>query len=136
MADKKRRKKGQLPPGVKGPQPGPPRPPAPNSARSSSSQPASQPSNFQQASLPLLTKLLALPRWLIVVAMGAFLFLGLIQTGNLSWLGGIFLVIVGGFLAWLLGLSWPVLSVGRRATRLIVVIAVLGIAVLKFLGRF
>jgi hypothetical protein len=139
MADKKRRKRGQLPPGVKGPQPQPAqqRPPA----RPSSNPPAgpsgnTQPSNLQRASIPLLTRLLALPRWLIVVAMGVFLFLGLIQTGNLAWLGGIFLLIVGGFLGWLLALSWPVLSVGRRSTRLIVVLAVLGIAGLKFLGRF
>jgi hypothetical protein len=81
-------------------------------------------------------RLLALPRWLIVVLMGTFLFLGLIQTGNLAWLGGIFLLIVGGFLGWLLALSWPVLTTGRRLTRVIVVAAVLGIAVLKFLGRF
>ena len=45
-------------------------------------------------------------------------------------------LIVGGFLGWLLVLSWPVLTPGRRATRLIIVVAVLGLAVLKFLGRF
>ena len=92
--------------------------------------------SLERASIPILSKLMAVPRWLIVVLMGAFLFLGLIQTGSLSWLGGIFLLIVGGFLGWLLALSWPVLTPGRRATRLIIVVAVLGLAVLKFLGRF
>ena len=130
MADKERRKKGDLPPGVKGPnQPPAQQPPArPSSGQSRQS--------LERASIPILTKLMAIPRWLIVVLMGAFLFLGLIQTGSLSWLGGIFLLIVGGFLGWLLVLSWPALTPGRRATRLIVVAAVLGIAVLKFLGSF
>lgn len=130
MADKKRRKKGDLPPGVKGPTQPPQQPPAPKP------QPGNSRESLERASIPVLTRLLALPRWIIVVAMGAFLFLGLIQTGNLAWLGGIFLLIVGGFLGWLLALSWPVLTPGRRATRLIVVAAVIGIAALKFLGRF
>lgn len=131
MAAKKRPKKGQLPPGVKGPSPQPPKQARP--AR----QPADSPrGNLERASVPILMRLLALPRWLIVVLMGTFLFLGLIQTGNLAWLGGIFLLIVGGFLGWLLALSWPVLSTGRRISRIVVVAAVLGIAVLKFLGRF
>ena len=135
MAGKKRPKKGQLPPGVKGPAP------QPNSQRSSNQRPANPPAgtprgNLERASIPILARLMSVPRWLIVVAMGTFLFLGLIQTGGLSWLGGIFLLIVGGFLGWLLALSWPVLTPGRRLTRIVVVAAVLGIAVLKFLGRF
>ena len=135
MAGKKRPKKGQLPPGVKGPSP------QPSNPRTNNPRPANPPAgtprgNLERASIPILARLLSVPRWLIVVAMGTFLFLGLIQTGSLSWLGGIFLLIVGGFLGWLLALSWPVLSPGRRLTRIIVVAAVLGIAVLKFLGRF
>jgi len=139
MAAKKRPKKGQLPPGVKGPSPQPAnnqQPKQPKQARPPQ-QPANSPrGNLERASVPLLMRLLALPRWLIVVLMGTFLFLGLIQTGNLAWLGGIFLLIVGGFLGWLLALSWPVLTTGRRVSRIVVVAAVLGIAVLKFLGRF
>lgn len=135
MAGKKRPKKGQLPPGVKGPAPQPSNQPANNPRQTNP--PAGIPrGNLERASIPILARLLTVPRWLIVVAMGTFLFLGLIQTGGLSWLGGIFLLIVGGFLGWLLLLSWPVLSPGRRLTRIIVVAAVLGIAVLKFLGRF
>ncbi|MEY2989347.1 MAG: hypothetical protein RLZZ163_263, partial [Actinomycetota bacterium] len=48
----------------------------------------------------------------------------------------IFLLIVATFLGWLLMLSWPVLRPGRRMIRLVVVLAVLGLAVLKALGRF
>lgn len=137
MAAKKRPKKGQLPPGVKGPAPKQPTAPRNQPPKPSPQQPASNPrGNLERASVPILMRLLALPRWLIVVLMGTFLFLGLIQTGNLAWLGGIFLLIVGGFLGWLLALSWPVLSTGRRISRIVVVAAVLGIAVLKFLGRF
>lgn len=137
MAAKKRPKKGQLPPGVKGPAPQQPAPPRNQPSKPSPKQPASNPrGNLERASVPILMRLLALPRWLIVVLMGSFLFLGLIQTGNLAWLGGIFLLIVGGFLGWLLALSWPVLSTGRRISRIVVVAAVLGIAALKFLGRF
>jgi len=140
MAGKKRPKKGQLPPGVKGPAPQP-NSQRPSNQRPSNPRPAGPPSgtprgNLERASIPILARLLSVPRWLIVVLMGTFLFLGLIQTGGLSWLGGIFLLIVGGFLGWLLALSWPVLSPGRRVTRIIVVAAVLGIAALKFLGRF
>ena len=135
MAGKKRPKKGQLPPGVKGPAP------QPGNQRPQRQQPGNPPAgtprgNLERASIPILARLMSVPRWLIVVAMGTFLFLGLIQTGGLSWLGGIFLLIVGGFLGWLLALSWPVLTPGRRLTRIVVVAAVLGIAVLKFLGRF
>ena len=130
---KKRQKKGQLPPGVKGPAPQPSR--SANPRRDST--PAGTPrGNLERASIPILARLMSVPRWLIVVAMGTFLFLGLIQTGDLSWLGGIFLLVVGGFLGWLLALSWPVLTPGRRLTRIVVVAAVLGIAALKFLGRF
>jgi len=142
MAAKKRPKKGQLPPGVKGPSPQPassqqPKPPKqPKQPRQPEQHANSPRGNLERASVPLLMRLLALPRWLIVVLMGTFLFLGLIQTGNLAWLGGIFLLLVGGFLAWLLALSWPVLTTGRRISRIVVVAAVLGIAVLKFLGRF
>ena len=142
MAAKKRPKKGQLPPGVKGPTPQPASSQQPKPARQprqprQPQQPANSPrGNLERASVPVLMRLLALPRWLIVVLMGAFLFLGLIQTGSLAWLGGIFLLIVGGFLGWLLALSWPVLTPGRRLTRIVVVAAVLGIAVLKFMGRF
>ena len=130
MADKNADKKGGLPPGVRGPSQPPPSTPPRQSPSGSTRR------SVERASIPLLTKLLALPRWLIVVLMAVCLFLGLIQTGSLSWLGGLLLLVVGGFLGWLLLLSWPALTPARRATRLVVVAAVIGIAVLKFLGRF
>ena len=136
MADKKRRKKGQLPPGVKGPQPGPSRPPVP-SPRQPRHRDTGQPaSNFQRASIPMLTKLLSMPRWLLVILIASCLLLGLALTGPLAPLGALFLLIVATFLGWLLMLAWPVLHPGRRMIRLVVVLAVVGLAVLKALGRF
>jgi hypothetical protein len=64
------------------------------------------------------------------------LFLGLIQTGDLAWLGGIFLAIVTVFLGWLFVLAWPVLPVQARFIRAVVVLAAGGISILKFTGRF
>lgn len=128
MAGNKRPKKGQLPPGVKGPAPSPSRP---------ANQPGSSSrGNIERASIPVLTRLLAMPRWLLVVLIASCLLLGLALTGPLAPLGAIFLLIVGTFLGWLLMLAWPVLSPGRRMIRLVVVLAVVGLAVLKALGRF
>ena len=129
MAGKKRPKKGQLPPGVKGPSAQPSRPVDP--------QPAASPrGNLERASIPILSRLLAMPRWLLVVLIASCLLLGLALTGPLAPLGAIFLLIVATFLGWLLLLAWPVLNPGRRMIRLVVVLAVLGLAVLKALGRF
>lgn len=83
---------------------------------------------------PLLVMLHQMPRWILPVALAALLFFGLILGESLAWLGGIFLAIIGIFLAWLLALSWPMLSAGSRLLRSVVVIAVLGIAVFKFIG--
>ena len=125
MADKKRPKKSDLPPGVKGPSAQRPQPAA-NDSRGS----------LERASFPVLTKLLAVPRWLLVILIASSLLLGLTLSGPLALLGAMFLLIVGTFLGWLLALSWPVLTPGRRMIRLVVVLAVVGLALLKAMGRF
>jgi hypothetical protein len=76
------------------------------------------------------------PRWLVVIALALALFFGLIQSGSLSWLGGLLLLLVALFLGWLLALAWPVLGGGSKLLRVVVVTAVVGIAILKFAGRF
>ena len=63
-------------------------------------------------------------------------FLGLILTGPLAWVGGIALLLVWAFVAWLTALSWPALTPGSRLFRLVVVLALAGVVVLKFMGRF
>ena len=134
MAGKKRPKKGQLPPGVKGPAPQSGRPA--NNPRPASAPGGNPRGNIERASIPILVKLLSIPRWLLVILIASSLLLGLALTGPLAPLGAIFLLIVATFLGWLLLLSWPVLSPGRRMIRLVVVFAVVGLAVLKALGRF
>jgi len=76
------------------------------------------------------------PSWLVVILMATCLFLGLSHSGSLAWLGGILLLVVAIFLGWLVTLSWPVISPGSRILRVVVVAAIVGIAILKFLGRF
>lgn len=136
------RKNGSMPKGVRGPG-GPPS--APVSASASGrfgplgTPPTTTPGwrhSFEQRSYPVLRRLHAMPRWIIVIAPAVFLFLGLILTGPTAWLGGIFLLIVWLFVAWLTALSWPALSFGSRLFRGLVVLALLGIVVLKFLGKF
>ena len=50
--------------------------------------------------------------------------------------GIIFLLMVAAFLGWLLALSWPLLSSGRRFIRILVVGALVGMSILKFGGSF
>ncbi|NQW73121.1 MAG: hypothetical protein HQ453_10355 [Actinobacteria bacterium] len=140
------------PSGVRGPGGPPPIPPkgtakpaARGGSSGGSSKPARSPklsnpssparSALETKSYPLLVTLQRVPRWVMVVLPAALLFLGLIQTGGLAWLGGILLLLVAVFLAWLLVLSWPVLTIGSRTLRLVTVVAVVGIAVFKFMGR-
>jgi hypothetical protein len=142
--DDQPRKKGAMPQGVRGPG-GPP--PAPGAAKSGAASdrpmigapspaPSSGRKRFEELSFPLIRTLHGMPRWLIVVAPAILLFGGLILTGPLAWLGGILLFVVWLFIAWLTALSWPALTPGSRVFRVIVVLALLGIVVLKFLGRF
>ncbi len=135
------KKKGSQPSGVRGPGGPPPAQPrsgsrATSSARATSGQPSAQRSALERRSYPLLRVLQRVPKWLIVVLPAILLFFGLIQTGGLAWLGGVLLLLVAVFLGWLLLLSWPALSPGSRTVRIVTVAAVVGIALLKFLGRF
>lgn len=131
-----RKKKDSLPPGVRGPsgpQPTSGGPAGPLYGRSGASP---RRLAFEQASYPLLRRLHSWPRWIIVILPAVLLLVGLILTGPLAWIGGIALLIVWAFIAWLTALSWPALSPGSRVFRVVVVLALLGVVVLKFMGRF
>jgi hypothetical protein len=142
-------KKGKQTPGVRGPG-GPPPPPKsdPKSGKT-----ASQPTRsalgplprkpasalrrkFEDKSLPLVQRLSRMPKFLIIVTPGMLLFFGLALTGSLAWLGGILLLFVAAILAWLTALSWPVVGMGSKFMRVVVILVVFGFAVLKFRGRF
>lgn len=138
------RKKGAMPQGVRGPG-GPPPPPGAAKAGAGSDRPttratsptsSSRRKRFEELSFPLIRTLHAMPRWLIVVAPAILLFGGLVLTGPMAWLGGILLFLVWLFVAWLTALSWPALTPGSRIFRVLIVLALLGIVVLKFMGRF
>lgn len=91
---------------------------------------------LERVSLPLLARLHAMPRWIIVVTPAALLLGGLLLRDSWAWLGGILLLIVWVFLTWLTALSWPALTPGSRFFRGLVVVAFAAIVVMKFLGRF
>lgn len=91
---------------------------------------------LERVSTPLLIRLHTVPRWLLGVVLGLLLLAGLGFTGPLSWLGGVCILLIVAFVAWLSALAWPVLTGGSRVARVIVVAAILGIGVLKFTGRF
>ena len=91
---------------------------------------------FERTSFPVLARVTNAPRCLLIVGLGSSLLLGLILSDAWAWLGAVFLLIVGAFLGWLLALSWPLLSPGRRFMRVLVVGALGGLAILKVGGSF
>lgn len=120
-------------PGVRGPRgPQGSGQPAPQSTPSRDPQDLTP---LQRISLPLLTRLTRMPKWLVVVLLAVLLVLGMIQTGSLAWLGALILGVLTVFFLWLLVLSWPVIPPSGRLLRGIVVIALAGATVLKAMGR-
>lgn len=130
-------KKGKQPKGVRGPggpqrsTPGPSmRKPGPHRAAPASS----SRSSFERWSYPMVVRMHAMPRWLVVIAPAILLVGGLVVP--ITWLGALLLFLVFLMLAWLTALSWPVLTPGGRLIRSITVLALLGICFWKFTGRF
>ena len=70
---------------------------------------------FEEASRPALQWLSRQPRWLLLLAVLGALVAGLFLRNAV---GGVVLLVLAGFLSWLLALSWPVLSPGGRYLRL------------------
>ena len=147
MAQPRDPKKGSKPSGVRGPG-GPPPPPSTGRPAAQPGRPAKaapppnveQGTGFQQAlarrSRPALLWMSHLPRWVVVVTPALLLFLGLIQTGKWAWVGGLLLLLVAALLGWLTALSWPRITLGQKFARGLIVVALLGVAALKFMGRF
>ena len=80
----------------------------------------------------MLGRMQAMPTFIIPVLLGVLLFLGL--TLPASW-AGLLLVVIALFLGWLTAVSWPAISAGSRALRIVVDVAVLALGVLKLMGR-
>lgn len=121
-------------PGVRGPQ-GPSGSQGPSGGSQPSGGGTPTDSALHRISLPIMRAITRFPRWLLLVLTGLLLFLGLIQTGDLTWLGVVFLSIVTVFFAWLLALSWPAVPPSGRLLRGLVVLALVGITILKAMGR-
>jgi hypothetical protein len=136
----KPRGKDRMPSGVRGPGGPPPAGASSSGQRGPLGAPSPGRSDrrraFEERSYPYLRRLSALPRWLVVITPAVLLFVGLILTGPVAWLGGILLLLVTALLAWLTALSWPAITPGSRLLRSIVVLALFGVAVLKLMGRF
>lgn len=125
---------GDKRPGVRGPR-GPQGSGQPTPAKPTPSRSPQDLTTFQRVSLPLLTRLTRLPKWLLVVVLSALLVLGMIQTGSLAWLGALILGLLTLFFLWLLLLSWPAIPASGRMLRGVVVVALAGATVLKAMGR-
>ncbi|SEF18610.1 DUF6703 family protein [Jiangella alba] len=90
--------------------PGPAGPPPKSSARA----------RIEAVSYPILVKLTAAPKWLLGIVTAGILLGGLLSP---SPVGPALLGLVVLFLAWLLVLAWPRLSVGQRLSRGFIVVA-------------
>ncbi|MQA98339.1 MAG: hypothetical protein GEV11_28455 [Streptosporangiales bacterium] len=85
----------------------------------------------RRSATPLLY-LHQMPRWVMPVLLAALMLAGLAARGPV---GALALTLVAAFLGWLGYLSWPSLTPGKRAIRLITTVALLGLAVVQ-LVRF
>ena len=89
------------------------------------------PSALERISAPWLVRLSLIPRWLFLVVLGALLFAGLYLDNAI---GGVLLLVLALFLAWLASLGWSHVSPLGRVLRLLTVGALVYLAVGKFIG--
>ncbi len=89
------------------------------------------PSALERISAPWLVRLSLIPRWLFLIVLGGLLFAGLYLENAI---GGILLLILALFLAWLASLGWSHASPPGRILRLCVVGVMVYLAVSRFTG--
>jgi hypothetical protein len=87
------------------------------------------PSALERISAPWLVRLSLVPRWLFLIVLGAMLFAGLYLENAV---GGILLLLLALFLAWLASLGWSRVSPLGRVLRLLTVGLLVYVAVSKF----
>jgi hypothetical protein len=88
-----------------------------------------EPGPLERFSAPLLVRLSRLPRWLILVVTAAVLLAGLLLENAF---GGVLLLLLAGFLAWLAILGWSRLEPAGRLLRLLTI----GLLVFAGVSRF
>ena len=86
---------------------------------------ANEPSGLERWSAPILVRLAAVPRWLFVLVLAAVFVGGLVIKG---FIGGVLLLVITVFLAWLAALGWPQYSPAGRLLRVAVVLLVAYVA--------
>ena len=82
-------------------------------------------------SAPSLIRLHSLPRAVVPVVIIGLMFLGLVKDNAV---GGVALLLVAGFVGWLLYLSWPLLESRARILRALTVLLVIMAALSKFVS--
>ena len=78
-----------------------------------------------------LTLLAALPTWSVIVGVLALVVAALLLPGVA---GAVLLLVVAAILGWLLALAWPAISGRGRASRVLVVLLLVGYAGWKLRG--
>jgi positive regulator of sigma E activity len=92
-----------------------------------------KPSKLHVWSAPLLLRIHALPRYVFPLFTLVLLLLGLFLSNGV--LGGIFLLLLGLALGWLIALSWQLLTPSAKLMRAILLFVVVGYAVSRMAGR-
>lgn len=87
------------------------------------------PSALERISAPWLVRLSLVPRWLFLIVLGGLLFAGLYLDNVV---GGLLLLLLALFLAWLASLGWSRVSPIGRVLRLLTVGLLVYVAVSKF----
>ncbi len=85
----------------------------------------------ERRSWPLLVRLAAVPRWLLLVVVLVLAIAGLLLPGIA---GAALLLVVGALAAWLLVLSWPALGPGARSARILILVLIAFDAGIKLLA--
>ena len=87
------------------------------------------PSALERISAPWLVRLSLVPRWLFLIVLGGVLFAGLYLDNAV---GGVLLLVLAAFLAWLASLGWSRVTPIGRVLRLLTVGLLVYVAVSKF----
>ncbi len=92
-----------------------------------------KPTRLEKFSAPILLFIHGLPRFVFPLFTAALLLIGLFSANSV--IGGIFLMLVGTIIGWLVTLSWKLLPVGARLIRLALVLMIFGYALGRITGR-
>lgn len=89
-------------------------------------------SRIEHASYPVMQRVNALPRPVVLVALGVVLLVGVAAPAPWS---GLAFLLVSIFVGWLLYLTWPRLTMPERLMRLAVLVLALGVAIVNLFPR-